>query len=88
MADLNFFSPKQAQLLFRQLQKLSARIIAALSARAEKPNVGYHGTPLMQLSVKQKQNVVIITIICVTHTGKRTFRFELKLSSYLQNINF
>ena len=47
VADLNFFSPKEAQLLFRQLQKISARNIAALNTRAQKPNVGYHGTPLM-----------------------------------------
>ena len=54
-ADLNFFSTKEAQLLFRQLQKLSARNIAALKCESQKkPNVGYHGTTLMQLSVKEK----------------------------------
>ena len=40
-ADLIFFSPKEAQLLFRQLQKLSTRNITALNARSGKPNVGY-----------------------------------------------
>ena len=49
---LLFFSPKEARLLFRLLQKLSARNIAALNARAEKPNLGYHhGTPIMHLKV-------------------------------------
>ena len=36
VADLIFFSPKQAQLLFRQLQKLSARNIAALKCESRK----------------------------------------------------
>ena len=35
-ADLIFFSPKEAQLLFRQLQKLSARNIAALKCERRK----------------------------------------------------
>ena len=35
-ADLNFVSPKEAQLLFRQLQKLSARNIAALKCESRK----------------------------------------------------
>ena len=46
MADLIFFfSPKEAQLLFRQLQNLSARNIAALKCESQKTNVGCHGTP-------------------------------------------
>ena len=59
MADLIFFffSPKEAQLLFRQLQNLSARNIVALKCESQKTNVGCHGTPLMQLSVKLKHGM-------------------------------
>ena len=52
VADLNFFSPKEAQQLFRQLQKLSARNIAALKWESRKTKcwVPWY-PPLMQLSV-------------------------------------
>ena len=35
-ADLIFFSPKEAQLLFRQLRKLSAKNIATLKCESRK----------------------------------------------------
>ena len=47
-----FFSPKEAQLLFRQLQKLSAQNIAALKCESRKTKCWVPWTPLMQLSVK------------------------------------
>ena len=48
-----FFSPKEAQLLFRQLQKLSARNIAALKCESRKTKCWVPwNPPLMQLSVK------------------------------------
>ena len=46
-----FFSPKEAQLLFRQLQKLSARNIAALKCESRKTKCWV--PPLMQLSVNK-----------------------------------
>ena len=47
-----FFSPKEAQLLFRQLQKLSARNIAALKCESRKTKCWVPwNPPLMQLSV-------------------------------------
>ena len=49
-ADLIFFSPKEAQLLFRQLQKLSARNIAALKCESRKTKCLVPWYPLMQLS--------------------------------------
>ena len=45
-ADLNLFSLKVAQLLFRQLQKLSARNIAALKCESRKnERLGPSGPP-------------------------------------------
>ena len=49
-----FFHQKEAKLLLRQLQKLSARNIAALKCESQKTKClfvfffffGYHGTPL------------------------------------------
>ena len=48
-----FFSSKEAQLLIRQLQKLSARNIAALKCESRKTKcwVPWNPPPLMQLSV-------------------------------------
>ena len=59
VVDLIFFSPKEAQLLFRQLQKLSARNISALKCESQKTkSLGTMEPPLMQLSVKAvKPNV-------------------------------
>ena len=49
---LIFLSPKEAQLLFRQLQKLSARNISALKCESRKNQMlGTMEPPLMQLSV-------------------------------------
>ena len=42
-ADLIFFSPKEAQILLNQLQKLSARMIAALKCQ-KKPKKQMSGT--------------------------------------------
>ena len=46
-----FFSPKEAQLLFRQLQKLSAPNIAALRYESWKTKCWVPWYPLMQLSI-------------------------------------
>ena len=47
-----FFSAKEAQLLFWQLQKLSARNISALKCESRKTKCWVLWYPLMQLSVK------------------------------------
>ena len=52
VAGLNLFSPKEAQLLFRQLQKLLARNIAELKCESRKTKCWVPWYPLMQLSVK------------------------------------
>ena len=53
---LIFFSPKEAQLLFRQLQKLSAQNIAALKCESRKTKCWVPwNPPLMQLSVLKSQ---------------------------------
>ena len=49
---ISSFSSKEVQLIFRQWQKYSARNIVVLKCQSQKQNVGHHGTPLMQLSVK------------------------------------
>ena len=49
-----FFSPKEAQLLFRQLQKLSARNIASLKCESRKTKCWVPWFPLMQLSVNDE----------------------------------
>ena len=49
-----FFSPKEAQLLFRQLQKSSVRNIAALKCESRKTKCWAPWNPLMQLSVKER----------------------------------
>ena len=60
MADLNFFFflPKEAQLLFRQLQILSARNIAALKCESRKTKCWVPwNPPLMQLSVNMHYSI-------------------------------
>ena len=53
-----FFSPKEAQLLFRQLQKLSAQNIAALKCESRKTKCWVPwNPPLMQLSVNKCMQV-------------------------------
>ena len=43
--SLFFFSQKEAQWLFKQLQKYSPTHFAALKWQPEKQNGGYHGNP-------------------------------------------
>ena len=55
-ADLNFSPPKEVQLLFRQLQKLSAKNTAALKCESRKNQMLGTMVPLlMQLSVNYHQ---------------------------------
>ena len=51
------FSPKEAQLLFRQLQNLSTRNIAALKCESRKTKCRVPWIPLMQLSVKHNNSI-------------------------------
>ena len=52
VADMIFFPPKDALLIFRQLQK-EGKIFYPIKQEARKRNVGSKWTPLMQLSVKE-----------------------------------
>ena len=55
MADLNFFFHQKKRNYYNlgNYKNYQPEILRRSNARAEKPNVGYHGTPLMQLSVKK-----------------------------------
>ena len=59
-AHLIFFSQKEAQIPFWQLH-YQPEILRFLNARAEKLNVWYHGTHLMQLSANRKSHNVSLT---------------------------
>ena len=63
-----FFSPEEAQLLFRQLQKLSTRNIAALKCKSQKTKCWVPWNPPSSSS----SSVISADLICLSIYALRT----------------